>query len=49
MIQEEGNAKHAREALKKTMSRIESGTHAHEITPKELERMMRVTGSDTLP
>ena len=41
-----------REALKQVLNRIEtkaSKEHTHEVTPKELERMMRVTGNDKSP
>jgi hypothetical protein len=44
------DATRAREALKKTLTRIESSSQVqNEVTPKELERMMRTTGSDKLP
>jgi hypothetical protein len=39
----------AKEVLKDTFSRIESRGQKREVTPKELEHMMRVTGGDTLP
>jgi energy-coupling factor transporter ATP-binding protein EcfA2 len=47
---EHDDAQRAREALKKTLTRIETNTQAQNtVTPKELERMMRITGSDKLP
>lgn len=47
---EQSDALRAREALKKTLTRIETSTQSQkEVTPKELERMMRITTSDKPP
>jgi energy-coupling factor transporter ATP-binding protein EcfA2 len=39
----------SRDALKATLGRMEEKRFSHDITPKQLERMMRLTGKDNSP